>query len=67
MEINEPKGWIDVNTPICDANSVCYFVNNFNNWPTLMSVDTRNKGDVRQLSSAGTTVLSLQGIFNGVL
>lgn len=67
MEINEPKGWINVNTPKCDANSVCYFVNNFNNWPTLTSIDTKAKEDVKQLSMTGMTVLSLYGIKDGVL
>lgn len=67
MEINEPNGWIELNTPKCDANAVCYFVNNNNNWPTLTSVDTRNKEDVKHLSIAGQTVLSFYGIRNGVV
>lgn len=67
MEIDEPNGWIDVNTPKCDANGVCYFVNNFNNWPALTSIDTRNKQDVKHLSSSGMNVLSLYGIKDGVL
>lgn len=66
MEINEPNGWIDVNTPKCDANDVCYFTNNFNNWPTLTSVDTRTK-QVQHISSSGMNVVSLYGIQNGVL
>ena len=67
VEINEPNGWINVNTPKCDANSVCYFVNSFNNWPTLTSIDTKNKEDVKRLSTPGKTVLSLNGIKDGVL
>jgi hypothetical protein len=67
MEINEPNGWINVNTPKCDANSVCYFVDNFNNWPTLTSVDTKNKEDVKRLSATGKTVISLNGIQGGAL
>lgn len=65
MEINEPDGWIDVNTPKCDANAVCYFIDNHNNWPALTSVDTRNPSDVKRLSSEGMSVLSLQGLQGG--
>lgn len=61
MEINEPNGWIDVNTPYCDANAVCYFLNNFENWPTLTSIDTKNKVDIKRLSN-GMNVLAIYGI-----
>lgn len=67
MEINEPNGWINVNTPKCDANSLCYFVNNYENWPTLTRVDTKKREDVKHLSSNGQTVLSLYGIQDGDL
>lgn len=67
MEISEPNGWIDVNTPKCDANSVCYFINNFNNYPTLTSVDTRNKQDVKHLSGDYMNVLSIYGVQDGTV
>jgi hypothetical protein len=65
MTIDEPKGWINVNTPQCEESSVCYFINNHNNWPTLISVDTKNPQKVEYLSDAGMNVLSFYGIKNG--
>lgn len=64
MEINEPSGWIDVNTPKCDANSVCYFINNHDKWPALISVDTKDKL-VTPLTNVGMNVLSFYGIYDG--
>lgn len=66
MEINEPNGWIDVNTPKCDANAVCYFINNNSNWPRLTSVDTRSK-QIEHLSDVGMNVLSIYGIQDGTV
>lgn len=62
MEISEPNGWIDVNTPYCDANAVCHFLNNYNNWPRLTSIDTKNKVDIKRLSGDGMNVLTIYGI-----
>jgi len=41
-EINEPDGWIELDTPKCDADGICYFINNANNWPSLTKIDTNN-------------------------
>lgn len=72
MEINEPNGWIELNTPRCDANEICFFINNHNKWPMLTRVDTSTRA-VSYLSKADQTVLSFYGtaadgvrwIFNG--
>lgn len=63
MEFGErQRGWVDVNTPKCDANSICYFINNNGNWPMLTSVDINNGGTIRRLSETGVNVLSVYGI-----
>lgn len=56
------RGWVDVNTPKCDANSICYFINNNDNWPMLTSIDTKNQGAIRRLSAPGVNVLSVYGV-----
>lgn len=66
MELNEPDGWLNpFHIPKCDNSSVCYLVDNFKNWPTLTSVDTKNKQDVKRLSSDGMTVTRIYGVHNG--
>lgn len=65
MRINEPNGWIELNTPKCDVNAVCYFINNNNNWPALTRVDTVSRV-VSQLSKADQNVLTFYGIGGGV-
>lgn len=65
MKIDEPNGWIDVNTPKCDDDSVCYFITNNANWPTLTKVDTRDASKVEHLSTPGMNVLAFYGISGG--
>lgn len=63
MEFGElERGWVDINTPKCDANSICYFINNHDNWPMLTSVDIKNQGTTKRLSPPGVNVLSVYGI-----
>lgn len=62
MRIDEPDGWIELNTPKCYANAVCYFINNFNKWPALTRVDTDSRV-VSHLSKADQNVLTFYGIF----
>ena len=60
LEINEPNGWIDVNTPKCNTAGNCYFVNNFNGWPALTSIS--NKLTVNHHSEPGQSVMSFLGM-----
>ena len=59
FEINEPNGWIDVNTPKCDANSNCYFVNNNANWPAVLKLNAISR---EYLTATGLTVRSIYGV-----
>lgn len=43
MEINEPDGWIELDTPKCNSEGICYFINNNQNWPSLTRVNTNSK------------------------
>jgi hypothetical protein len=65
MEIDEPRGWIELNTPKCDSNGVCFFINNANNWPSLVSLDT-NTRDYKVLSQ-NKHVFSYYGARDGKL
>ena len=60
LEINEPNGWINVNTPKCNTAGDCYFVNNFNGWPALTSIS--NKLTVNHHSEPGQSVMSFIGM-----
>ncbi|CAO1395349.1 unnamed protein product [Diamesa tonsa] len=60
LEINEPNGWIDVNTPKCNKAGDCYFVNNFNGWPALTSIS--NKLTVNHHSEPGQSVMTFIGM-----
>ncbi|XP_070499034.1 venom dipeptidyl peptidase 4 [Chironomus tepperi] len=62
-EINEPDGWIELDTPKCEADGICYFINNANNWPSLTKIDT-NTNTLTPLTS-NKHVFSYLGSRNG--
>ncbi|KAG5675085.1 hypothetical protein PVAND_005017 [Polypedilum vanderplanki] len=65
MEINEPNGWIELNTPKCETTGICYFINNADNWPSLTRVDTNQK--TSNVLTKDKHVLSYYGSRNGKL
>lgn len=65
LEMNQPYGWIDLSTPKC-LDSICYFIDDYNNWPTLTGVNTKDKQDIKRLTSTGMNVLNFYGINNGI-
>lgn len=65
MHINETKGWIELNTPKCSTDGICYFINNNQNWPSLTRVNTNTK--VVDVITQNKHVLSYYGSRNGKL
>ncbi|CRK90577.1 CLUMA_CG004279, isoform A [Clunio marinus] len=61
FEINEPNGWINVNTPRCDDLGRCHFINNNNNWPSIVRVDTSTKAYEYVINR---NVVTLYGVTN---
>lgn len=61
MNIEEPDGWIEINTPRCHSSGVCYLINNKDNWPRLTSVNTAT-GAVETHTPDGVSVISIYGV-----
>jgi Dipeptidyl peptidase IV (DPP IV) N-terminal region len=64
IELNEPNGWIDINSPKCSAG-ICIFISNRNNWPTLTTVNTNT--NAVEYHTANKHVLTYYGTRNGKL
>lgn len=65
MHINETNGWIELNTPKCSTDGICYFINNNQNWPSLTRVNTNTKAV--DVITQNKHVLSYYGSRNGKL
>jgi hypothetical protein len=61
MKIDEPDGWIELNTPSCE-NGVCYFINNDKNWPSLTKVDTNISPATINVITKDKHVLNFYGV-----
>lgn len=67
MTIDELNGWIELNTPKCEADGVCYFINNHDNWPSLTRVATNVVPPTIDVITRSKHVLSYYGSRDGKL
>lgn len=65
MRIEEPEGWIELDTPKCSTDGICYFINNNENWPSLTRVDINSK--THEVITHDKHVLSYYGSRGGKL
>lgn len=67
MKIDESNGWIELNTPKCEDDGYCYFINNNENWPSLTRINTNTSPAEIDVITHDKHVLSYYGSRNSKL